>query len=62
MESRLGITETVLNLFQSYLINQTQKVSVDKSLSGLSSLQIGVSQGFLLGLILFAIYNQSIDG
>jgi exonuclease III len=56
MESRLGITGTVLNWFQSYLNNRTQKVSVGKSLSSLSNLQYGVPQGSVLGPILFTIY------
>jgi len=56
MESSLGITGTVLNWFQSYLNNRTQKVSVGKSLSSLSNLQYGVPQGSVLGPILFTIY------
>ena len=56
MESRLGITGTVLNWFQSYLTNRTQKVSVGKSLSSLYHLLCGVPQGSVLGPILFTIY------
>ena len=60
MESRLSITGNVLNWFQSYLTNRTQKVSVGKSLSSLYHLLCGVHQGSVLGpiLIQFTFYQR----
>ena len=48
-----GMSDTALKLFQSYLTNKQQCVTVGTKTSPLSTLKFGVPQGSVLGPILF---------
>ncbi len=58
LSRRCCINGTVLKWFQSYLKERTQTVSVGSSHSKYETLKYGVPQGFVLGPILFSIYNS----
>jgi len=53
---KLGIRDTCLKWFKSYLSNRTQKVDVNGSLSEVKGIDIGVLQGSTLGPILFLCF------
>ena len=53
----VGLEGLALNIFQSYLSDRTQCVSIDGVLSELSELICGVPQGSVLGPIEFCIYT-----
>ena len=56
-----GFEDTVLSWFQLYLENQTQTVAVHAKHSTPAPLCYGVSQGSVLGPILFILYTQPIS-
>ena len=51
-----GLKRSTLNLFHSYLINRKQYTEIEDIISGILPIQVGVSQGAILGPILFSIY------
>jgi hypothetical protein len=56
LESHIGIKNSALKWFKSYLENRTQVVSVGGEMSKEIKLETGVPQGSVLGPILFLIY------
>ena len=56
-----GISELALGWFKSYLSGRTQSVKVGSTLSNPVALQHGVSQGSVLGPILFSLYTNPIS-
>ena len=57
LETRIGLSGTVLQWFKSYLIGRTQCVSIENSSSTSSPLQFGVPQGSVLGPLLYTMYT-----
>ena len=53
---KYGIRGNVLKLFESYLTNRFQFVSLENSSSSLIRILFGVPQGSILGPLLFLIY------
>ena len=53
----IGLDGPALKLFETYLTNRTQCVSIKGVLSELSELAYGVPQGSVLGPIAFCIYT-----
>jgi hypothetical protein len=51
--SKLGIRNSTLNWFNSYLSDRSQRVEIDGHLSNLLNISCGVFQGSILGPILF---------
>ena len=51
-----GVTDTALNLMQSYLTNRKQYVVFNSCQSDYSEIYTGVPQGSILGLLFFSIY------
>ena len=56
-----GISELALGWFKSYLSGRTHSVKVGSTLSHPAALQYGVSQGSILGSILFSHYTNPIS-
>ena len=54
--NRCGIQGKILDWFKSYLTNRTQRRSGNGCLSDFTSLKCGVTQGTILGPLLFLIY------
>ena len=57
LEEYIGLKGSPLSIFESYLTNRTQCVSIKGVLSELSELMYGVPQGSVLGLLAFCIYT-----
>jgi hypothetical protein len=57
LQDRLGITDTVLDWFASYLSNRKQTVHIHGHPSNNHTLEFGVPQGSVLGPILFNVYT-----
>ena len=57
LKDYIGLEGPVLKLFETYLSNRTQRVSIKGVLSELSELAFGVPQGSVLGPIAFCIYT-----
>ena len=51
-----GLTKEALTLIASYLSDMWQHVNINDTFSTWSALEQGVSQGFVLGPVLFNIY------
>ena len=56
-----GISGTALSWFSSYLTHRTQSVIVNDHILQVSSLSYGVSQGSVLGPILFILYTKPLS-
>ena len=51
-----GISGSLLQLFENYLLNRNQRVALNGSLSNYSVIEYGLPQGSVLGPLLFLIY------
>ena len=58
--AELGIADSALTWFTSYLTNRTFQVTWNGSLSKPCFLETGVTQGPVLGLLLFSLYTRSL--
>ena len=56
----IGIHSTALKWFSSFLKNRTMRVKINDSFSEVFELEYGVSQGSVLGSLLFNIYIRSV--
>ena len=61
LSSFYGVTGSALNLLSSYLLNRTQSISIDTSLSPPTILPTGVPQGSVLGPLLFTLYTSPLS-
>ena len=60
LEVEVGVTDTALGWFASYLEYRTQQIQVSGCKSDKHQRKFGVSQGFCLGPVLFTIYAASL--
>jgi len=60
LKDNLGIRDTALHWFKSYLTNRTQCVSIDNAQSEPLDLPYGVPQGSVLGPLLFCAYTTKL--
>ncbi len=58
--SKLGVNDTALDWFKSYLSDRTQQVDINGNLSNRLKISYGVLQGSILGPILFLCYINDI--
>ena len=58
---QLNIKDVALKWFKSFLVNRTQRVLIGGSLSDQVFLKCGVSQGSVLGHVLFNIYVRPLS-
>jgi hypothetical protein len=58
--AELGIADSALSWFRSYLTNKTYQVTWNGSLSKPCTLETGVPQGSVLGPLLFPLYTRSL--
>ncbi len=58
LEHRFGISGEVLGWFRSYLAEGKQSVSINGTLGEKYSVECGLSQGSVLGLVLFILYTS----
>ena len=59
LEDELGIRDTALEWFKSFLKGRTQRVKIEDIYSDENSLDFGVAQGSILGPPLFNAYSRS---
>ena len=57
LSSCIGVSDTALAWFKSYLFGRYQAAQVNQSTSRKQHLRFGVPQGSVLGPLLFSIYN-----
>ena len=60
LHEKLGVKDTALKWFKSYLSGRTQRMIIDGKVSGKFPLSSGVPQGSCLGPLLFNIYVSSL--
>ena len=60
LQTKLGISGTVLNWFCSYLSGRSRRVSIDGSISNKHYLDCGVPQGSCLGPRLFTVHTSKL--
>ena len=60
LQHEVGMTDTVLAWFRSYLCNRKQHVTVNSSSSTETILTCGVPQGSVLGPVLFSLYTTQL--
>ena len=58
LEQEIGICDSALKWFKSYLSGRKQRVVIDGFYSQWNNLNCGVPQGSVLGPVLFTIYTQ----
>ena len=56
-----GLSSTELNLIASYLLNQTQSVSIQSHSTPPSSIFTGIPQGSVLGPLFFSLYTSPVS-
>ena len=61
LENDIGITDTALLWFKSFLSGRTQCVKIQDTLSNILPVLFGVPQGSVLGPVLFNIYTSSLS-
>jgi hypothetical protein len=61
LELSLGVTDTALQWFSSYLYNRKQTVVANSHRSQPTTLQFGVPQGSVLGPVLFSLYTRPLS-
>ena len=57
LKDYVGLSNSALNMFKSYLYNRTQCVSIGNIVSHLSEVSFGIPQGSVLGPLFFCIYT-----
>ena len=61
LENLYGISGTALSWFESYLIGRTQMMTFNNNSSNPSILCFGMSQGSVLGPVLFILYTKPLS-
>ena len=56
-----GVTGKALNWFESYLTGRCQRITIGDCLSSKANLKFGVSQGSVLGSLLFTLYTTPLS-